>query len=319
MSIKITGTGSCLPPLSVTNQELSKILDTSHEWIFSRTGIESRHICENGLTPIAAEAGAEALKDAGRTIEEMDYILCATISPDYATPSLACMVQQELGGTCPALDIGAACSGFLYGLDMAQALIVSGKAKHILLIAAESMSSTVDWTKRDVSVLFGDGAGAVVLEEGEDLLSISIGAVGQAEPLFMKRSAGNCPYALPKPGDVYLHMDGQEIYKFAVNAMVRDILHVMEAAGVSSEEVDYVLPHQANLRILEAASKKLPIPAEKFLNNIRSTGNTSAASIPILLDEARKSGKIKAGQLLVMSAFGAGLTTGACIIKWSKD
>jgi 3-oxoacyl-[acyl-carrier-protein] synthase-3 len=319
MSIKITGTGSCLPSLSITNHDLSKILDTSHEWIFSRTGIESRHICENGLTPIAAEAGAEALKDAGRTIEEIDYILCATVSPDYATPSLACMVQQELGGTCPALDIGAACSGFLYGLDMAQALIGSGKAERILLIAAESMSSTVDWTKRDVSVLFGDGAGAVVLEEGADLLAISIGAVGQAEPLFMKRPAGNCPYALPKSGDVYLHMDGQEIYKFAVNAMVRDILHVMEAANVSAEEVDYVLPHQANLRILDAASKKLPIPAEKFLNNIRGTGNTSAASIAILLDEARKSGTIKAGQLLVMSAFGAGLTTGACIIKWSKD
>ena len=135
----------------------------------------------------------------------------------------------------------------------------------------------------------------------------------------MKRPAGNCPYAAEKEGDVYLHMDGQEIYKFAVNAMVRYILHVMASAGVSAEEVDYVLPHQANLRILEAASKKLPIPAEKFLNNIRGTGNTSAASIPILLDEARKSGTIKAGQLLVMSAFGAGLTTGACIIKWSKD
>ncbi|HPF18804.1 MAG: beta-ketoacyl-ACP synthase III [Bacillota bacterium] len=319
MSIKISGTGSCLPPLSVTNEDLSKILDTSHEWISSRTGIESRHICENGLTPVAAEAGAEALKDAGYTVDEMDYILCATVSPDYATPSLACMVQQELGGTCPALDIGAACSGFLYGLDMAQALIESGKAKRILLIAGESMSSTVDWTKRDVSVLFGDGAGAVVLEEGEELLSIRIGASGRAEPLFMKRPGGNCPYVPKQDGDVYLHMDGQEIYKFAVNAMVRDILSVMEAAGISAEEVDYVLPHQANLRILDAASKKLPIPPEKFLHNISGTGNTSAASVPILLDEARKAGKIKAGQLLVMSAFGAGLTTGACVIKWSKD
>ena len=319
MSIKITGTGSCLPPLSVTNEEISKILDTSHEWIFSRTGIESRHICENGLTPIAAEAGARALADAGQTVDEMDYILCATVSPDYATPSLACLVQQALGGTCPALDIGAACSGFIYGLDMAQALIGSGKARRILLIAAESMSSTVDWTKREVSGLFGDGAGAVVLEGGEDLRSICIGAAGRAEPLFMKRPAGNCPYAPPREGDFYLHMDGQEIYKFAVNAMVRDILQVMEDAGVRAEEVDHVLPHQANLRILDAASKKLPIPAEKFLNNIRSTGNTSAASIPILLDEARRSGTIKAGQLLVMCAFGAGLTTGACIIKWSKD
>jgi 3-oxoacyl-[acyl-carrier-protein] synthase-3 len=305
--------------LSVTNEEISKILDTSHEWIFSRTGIESRHICENGLTPIAAEAGARALADAGQTVDEMDYILCATVSPDYATPSLACLVQQALGGTCPALDIGAACSGFIYGLDMAQALIGSGKARRILLIAAESMSSTVDWTKREVSVLFGDGAGAVVLEGGEDLRSICIGAAGRAEPLFMKRPAGNCPYAPPREGDFYLHMDGQEIYKFAVNAMVRDILQVMEDAGVRAEEVDHVLPHQANLRILDAASKKLPIPAEKFLNNIRSTGNTSAASIPILLDEARRSGTIKAGQLLVMCAFGAGLTTGACIIKWSKD
>ncbi len=319
MSIKITGTGSCLPPLSITNQELSRILDTSHEWIYSRTGIESRHICESGLTKTAAQAGAGALADAGRSVDEMDYILCATISADYATPSLACLVQEELGGACPALDIGAACTGFLYGLDLAQALIGSGKARRILLIAAEAMSSTVDWTKRDVSVLFGDGAGAVVLEEGEDLLSIRVGAVGRAEPLFMKRPAGNCPYAAEKEGDVYLHMDGQEVYKFAVSAMVRDILHVLEAAGVSPQAVDHVLPHQANLRILEAASKKLPIPVEKFLSNIRNTGNTSAASIPILLDEARRSGAIKAGQLLVMSAFGAGLTTGACVIKWSKD
>lgn len=318
MSIKITGTGSALPKLSKTNEDLSKILDTSHEWIFSRTGIASRHICENGLTPIAAEAGRKALQDAAVNIETIDHILCATVSGDYGTPSLACLVQQELGATCPAMDISAACSGFIYGLDVADALISSGKSKRILLIAAESMSSTVDWTKREVSVLFGDGAGAVVIEGGDDLLSISINAFGKAEPLYMRRPKGNCPFVKEKEGDVYLHMDGQEIYKFAVTAMIRDITYVLGAAGVDSNEISYVLPHQANMRIIEAATRKLSIPSEKFLSNIESKGNTSAASIPILLDESCKSGLIKAGQLLVMTAFGAGLTTGACVIKWSK-
>lgn len=321
MSITITGTGSSLPPLSVTNHDLSDILDTSHEWIESRTGIESRHICEHGLTQTAAEAGANALKNAGRAADELDYILCATMSADYVTPALACLVQQELGASCPALDINAACSGFIYGLDMARALIASGRAKRILLIAAESMSRTVDWTKREVSVLFGDGAGAVVVEEGDDLLALRVGAVGRAEPLYMRRQASNCPYGSAETDDEdgYLHMDGREIYRFAVGAMVKDILSVLDDAGISPDQVDYVLPHQANLRILEAAAKKLPIAPEKFLNNMRHTGNTSAASIPILLDEACRAGTIRAGQILVMSAFGAGLTTGACIIKWSKD
>jgi 3-oxoacyl-[acyl-carrier-protein] synthase-3 len=180
------------------------------------------------------------------------------------------------------------------------------------------MSSTVDWTKRDVSVLFGDGAGAVVLEKGNDLLAIRVGATGKADPLYMQRQSSNCPFVPRREGDGYLHMDGREIYRFAVSAMVRDIEYVLADAGILAEQVDYVLPHQANVRILEAAAKKLPIAPEKFLNNMRTTGNTSAASIPILLDEARKANKIQAGQILVMSAFGAGLTTGACIIKWSK-
>lgn len=318
MSIKITGTGSALPEVSVTNEDISKILDTSHEWIFSRTGIASRHICQNGLTPIAAEAGANALKDAGCRIQDIDYILCATISGDYGTPSLACLVQQELGATCPAMDISAACAGFIYGLETATAFIEARRAKRILLIAAESLSSAVDWTKRDVSVLFGDGAGAVVIEEGEDLLALYTGAVGKPEPLFMKRPKGNCPFAPEREGDPYLHMDGQEVYKFAVNAMTNDLTYVIKEARIDPADVDYVLPHQANMRIIEAAARKLPISAEKFLSNINTTGNTSAASIPILLDESCKAGIIKAGQLLAMSAFGAGLTTGACIIKWSK-
>ena len=318
MNIKIIGTGSALPELSVTNDDISKVLETSHDWIFSRTGIASRHICENGLTPIAVQAGANALKDADCSIESIDYILCATISGDYGTPSLACLVQQELGGACPAMDISAACAGFIYGLEMADALISGGRAKRVLLIAAESLSSAVDWTKRDVSVLFGDGAGAVVLEQGDDLLSLFTSAVGKPEPLFMKRPKGNCPFVPEREGDVYLQMDGQEVYKFAVSAMVNDITRVINDAGITPEDVDYVLPHQANVRIIEAAARKLPIPAEKFLSNIQYTGNTSAASIPILLDESCKAGKIKAGQLLVMSAFGAGLTTGACVIRWSK-
>ena len=180
------------------------------------------------------------------------------------------------------------------------------------------MNHLVDWTKRDISVLFGDGAGAVVLEKGDDLLALRTSAAGKAAPLYAKNPQGNCPYLTQDADDCYMHMDGKEIYKFAVNAMVQDILQVLAIAKADPADVDYVLPHQANMRILEAAAKRLPISQEKFLNNMLSKGNTSAASIPILLDEACSAGTIKTGQLLVMSAFGAGLTTGACVIKWSK-
>ncbi|MEI7883758.1 MAG: beta-ketoacyl-ACP synthase III [Clostridia bacterium] len=319
MSIKITGTGSALPSLSKTNDQISQLLDTSHEWIFSRTGIGSRHFCEEGLSKLATRAGSKALADANCSPADIDYLLCATFSNEYATPSLACLVQQELGATCPSLDLNAACTGFIYGLEIATALLASGRAKRVLLIAAEAMSHLVDWTKRDISVLFGDGAGAVVLERGEDLLALTTSAIGNAAPLYAKNPQGNCPYLTQNEDDCYMHMDGKEIYKFAVTAMVQDILQVLAIAKITPEAVDYVLPHQANMRILEAAAKRLPIPEEKFLNNMQSKGNTSAASIPILLDEACSAGLIKAGQLLVMSAFGAGLTTGACVIKWSKN
>lgn len=319
MSIAITGTGHALPAQVVTNDDLSEILDTNHEWIVERTGIESRRICDAGLTPVAIEAAQHALQSAGRAPGDLDYILCATMSADYATPALACLLQQALGADCPAWDLNAACSGFLYGLDVAAALIESGKARRILLVAAESMSRTVDWTKRDTSVLFGDGAGAVVVEAGEDLLAIRLRTEGNPAPLYMRSPSGNCPYTPPRDGDGYLHMDGRDIYRFAVGAMATDIETVIRDAGLTPDEVDYVLPHQANVRILEAAAKRLPIPREKFLHNMRTVGNTSAASIPILLDEARQAHKIRAGHVVVMSAFGAGLTTAACVLRWSKD
>lgn len=319
MSFSIIGTGSAMPKDIKTNNDLKEIVDTSDEWISTRTGIKQRHICsKESITDLAVKAAKDALKDANTEAEDIDLIILATISSDYITPSLACIVQNNIGAVCPAFDLNAACTGFIYALDIAASYFESGRANKILVIAADAMSRLLDFKDRATCVLFGDAASAVVLKKGDDLLSIKLTATGDEKALYAKNVNGNCPFKEETETDTFLHMNGQEIYKFAVTAMCNDIKDVIKTAEIETDKVSYVLPHQANIRIIEAAQKKLKIDSQKYLTNIDCYGNTSAASIPLLLDDANKSGTFKNGDILVLSAFGAGLTTGACVIRWNK-
>lgn len=322
MSFTIKGTGSAVPKLAVTNDDLSRIVNTSDEWITTRTGVKERRVLsDETLTDLALEAAVKALEDAGVKPGELDFILCATIRGDIISPSMGCLLQGRLGADCPAMDINAACSGFMYALDVADAFFASGRVKKMLVVAAEALSPMVDWGDRATCVLFGDAAGAVVLEEGDDLLAICLQARGTPDPLrvtgFPARSPfmGNAPAAEDEAAKV--HMNGQEVYKFAVGAMTEGLQGVIAQAGLKDEDVDWVLPHQANIRIIQAAKQRLNIAPERFLHNIERYGNTSAATIPVLLDECRQAGKFRRGDILAMSAFGAGLTSGACLLRWS--
>lgn len=319
MNYTIIGTGSALPSHVETNNNLSKFIDTTDEWIFTRTGIKERHICKDeNLTEISYRAAEAALTDAGVSAKDLDLIICATMRGEFITPSLACLLQEKLGATCPAFDLNAACTGFIYALDVAAAYFARGAVKKVLVVAADAMSKLIDWTDRSTCVLFGDGAGAVVLSEGSDLLSIKLTSSGNADVLKVPNVQGNFPFGNKESDEPYMQMLGQEVYKFAVSAMCNDIETVIDASGIKKPDLSFVIPHQANNRIIEAALNRLSIPAEKCLTNIQSCGNTSAASIPLLLDEANRNGTFKTGDLLVLSAFGGGLTTGACVIRWSK-
>ena len=317
MSFQILGTGSALPACRKTNDDLSQLVDTSDEWITTRTGIKERRILTTEtVTEIAVAAAKNALDNSGIIASELDYIICPTLAGDYMTPSLACVVQMELGASCPAVDVNGACSGFLYGLDVAEGIFAKKKARYVLVLAAERLSRILDWTDRSTCVLFGDAAAAVVLGEGDALRFLEVTAHGNlclAAPL----SSGSCPYTEPdtrKPG---LLMKSREVYTFAVGAISSGIEKAAQETGISTEETDYYFLHQANMRIIETARKKLGLPREKFPVNIQKYGNTSAVSIPLLLDEWNRTGKLKKGQHLVMCAFGAGLTTGTAAIDWT--
>lgn len=319
MDFTIIGTGSAVPSHVETNHDLSKFIDTTDEWIFSRSGIKERHICtDDTLIDIAYKAAIAALNNANVLAEDLDLIICATASGEYIIPSLACLLQERLHATCPAFDLNAACSGFIYALDVAAGYYARGTVKKVLIVAADALSRFVDWTDRSTCVLFGDAAGAAVLAEGNDLLSIRLTASGNGDVLNVPNIQGNFPKKIKNSSEPYLKMVGQEIYKFAIFAMCNDIKTVIEAAGIKKKEISFVLPHQANIRIIEAALSRLSIPNEKCLTNIQNYGNTSAASIPLVLDEANRNGTFKSGDILVLSAFGGGLTTGACVIRWNK-
>ena len=322
MSFTIKGTGSAVPKLTVTNEDLSRMVDTSDEWITSRTGVKERRVLsDETLTELALEAARQAMDDAGAEPEELDLILCATIRGDILSPSMACLLQGQLGADCPSMDVNAACSGFMYALDVAAAYFDSGRAKKALVVAAEALSPVVDWTDRATCVLFGDAAGAVVLEAGDDLLAIRLQARGTPTPLRITGFPARSPFikAEPDRGDesAKVYMNGQEVYKFAVGAMTGGLREVIGLAGLNEEDVDWVLPHQANIRIIEAAKQRLGIAPDRFLHNMERYGNTSAASIPVLLDECRRAGRFRPGEVLAMSSFGAGLTSGACVIRWA--
>lgn len=318
MSFQILGTGSYCPALTVDNDRLAQMMDTSDEWIRTRTGIEQRRVCtDETIAQLAAQAALNALENAGVSPQELDLIVCGTLGGDYITPSLACQVQGLIGASCPAFDLNAACCGFLYSLDVADGYFARGRVRRVLVIGADQLSRFVDWQDRATCVLFGDGAGAAVLGEGEGLLAMKLSTHSNVDALKLSQRRGNSPFQHKQDIDFpYLSMNGQEVYKFAVQAMSGDIKEVMEMAGLSEEDIDFVLPHQANIRIIQAAQKHLAIDRDKVVVNIQKYGNTSAASIAIALDELNRSGRLQRGNHLIFSTFGAGLTTAACALRW---
>lgn len=318
MSFSILGTGRAIPEQVINNEALSHIVDTSDEWIVTRTGIHERHICKNEThTQLAAKAAKQALQNAGVQPEELDLILCATLQGDYITPSAGCMIQQAIGAKCPAFDINAACSGFLYALDVAAGYFARGTVKKVLVVAIELLSRITDWSDRSTCVLFGDGGGAVVLGEGDGLKAIRLTAKGGADWLRAPGARGNCPFTDAQEHEPsYLYMNGGEVYKFAVVNMCRELKKAIADSGLTQDDITWVFPHQANIRIIRTAQERLGIPEERYFNRIEKYGNTSAGCIPMMLDEANREGILKRGDIIAMVAFGGGLTTGACILQW---
>lgn len=317
MSFNIIGTGRAHPEFVLDNAMLSEMVDTDNEWIVSRTGINTRYVCTSeDITGLAAEAARKALEKAGLEASELDLILVSTMKGDYASPSLACLVQRDIGAKCPAVDLNAACSGFVYGLDMAAAYFDSGKAEKILLLGAETMTRHLDWTDRATCVLFGDGAGAVILQKGNGLKSIRITAKGDDQLLVIGNTFCKSPYGIQEEKDPHFRMKGKEVFRFAVSSVLRDVRDVMKTAGITAEDVHLVVPHQANIRVFQAAKEKLGFREEQIAIGIDHYGNTSSASIPLMLDELVESGRLQKGDIIVLTAFGGGLTTGACVIEF---
>lgn len=316
MSFQMVGFGRAHPSFCLSNEALSAFVDTSDEWITTRTGIQSRYICtEETLLDLSCSAAKQALESAGCAPLDLDYIICTTIQADTLTPSLACMVQRAIGAECPAFDLNAACTGFIYALDVARAFFDSGSARKILIVSAEQMSKHVDWTDRETCVLFGDGAGAVVLAKGEGLIGLKLTARGDDSVLKIKAGTGNNPFSKKIPEKHYLKMAGKEVFKFAVTSMVTDLRQLLEKNGMDISGIHKIVAHQANLRILKAAADKLNAAESQIAVNIQRYGNTSSASIPICLSELVERGDVQKGDLIAFAAFGGGLTSAACIIQ----
>lgn len=344
--VKICGTGSALPALRVTNDDLSKKMDTSDEWIKSRTGIRARRLAvEETTTGMSVEAAKQALAEAGMEAGELDLIIAATLSPDHVLPTLSCEVQAALGADqAVAFDLHAACSGFLFSMNTAAVYLNSGVYKNALIIGAETLSKMMDWTDRSTCVLFGDGAGAALLRampdaDGAGLKSFvqhSDGARGGVlacggrpvnHPFFAKKDgrsgeadirAGNLPASCggQKEDGCHVTMDGQAVYKFAVSTVPQVIAEAVKKAGLSVSDIDCFVLHQANSRIIESVAKRLRQPVEKFPMNLQECGNISAASVPILLDRLNRDGKLRKDDQIVLAGFGAGLTWAAAVIQW---
>ena len=316
--MRIIGTGSATPKLVVTNKMLENFLDTSDEWIQTRTGIvERRLLTTEDLTELATKASQNAIKDAGISASDLDFIICSNVANNYVTPGLGCILQGEIGASCPTIDINAACTGFIYALDIAESFF---KAKedinNVLIICAEQPSRYTNWRERDTCILFADAAAAVVVTRGGNLKATHLTTTCKVEPLYYQRALEPTPYNLKPEGNAPLVMNGKDVYKLAISASISDIKAVLKKAEITADEVDKFVLHQANIRIIETIRLKLNQPEEKFPHNIQHYGNTSSATIPLLLDELKKSGALKEGETLVFSAFGAGFTTGACVIKW---
>ena len=325
----VTGTGGYLPKRALTNDDLSRMVDTSDAWIYPRTGIRSRRIAGEGenVSDMAVAAAREALGNAGVAPDQIDLLVLATITPDTPLPAASCLVQDKLGlanATC--FDLAAACSGFLYALDVARQYVLSGAARRVLVVGSEKMSAITDWTDRTTCILFGDGAGAVVVERSEGgtqngILSTATGTDGSLAPLLRIEAGGS---ALPASAETlaarrgFLKMDGHTIFKYAVRNMAGVAAKAVADAGLRPADIDWFVPHQANMRIIQAVAKTMEVPMDRVVTNIENTGNTTAASIPLALHDAVSDGRIQPGDNVLFGSFGAGLTWAAAVIRWGR-
>ena len=326
-AVGIIGLGCYVPEKVLTNKDMEKIVDTNDEWIVDRTGIRERHIADpsEATSDLATNAARKALTDAGVSPEEIDLIIVATASPDMAFPSTACLVQANLGAkNAAAFDLGAGCSGFVYNLVVATQFVKTGLYKKVLIIGAETLSKIMDMTDRNTCVLFGDGAGAAVIAEvepGYGVLGMHLGADGEGGDLLKMPAGGT---RMPASADTiaqrlhFIHMNGNEVFKFAVKVMGEAGFRALEHAGLGLDAVDVLIPHQANIRIIQSAAKRLKMPMDKVVINVDKYGNTSAASIPLALREALDANKVKDGDVLLLTGFGAGLTWASCVMKWGR-
>ncbi|HHW07986.1 MAG TPA: ketoacyl-ACP synthase III [Clostridia bacterium] len=324
----IAGTGSYVPERIVTNDDLSRLVDTSDEWIRTRTGIRERRVLadEQATSDMCLEAARQALVDARVSPEEIDLIIVATVTPDMLFPSTACLVQEKLGAVnAAAFDLSAGCTGFIYGLATGSQFLETGLYRTALVIGADALSRIVNWSDRSTCVLFGDGAGAVVLQ---GIPGTNYGILGS----YLKSDGGGAGLLClpgggsrrpPSPASLaaglhYLHMEGKEVFKFAVKAMEDATTQTLQVCGLTEKDVDFLIPHQANMRIVEAALKRLELPRERVIVNLDKYGNMSSASVPVAMDEAARLGRLRRGDVLLLVAFGAGLTWGGVALKWAK-
>ena len=326
-TVSIIGTGSYVPEKVLTNQDLAKIVDTSDEWIHSRTGMRERHIAtpEQATSDLGVEAAEKALADAGIAAEELDLLIVATLSPDMFFPSTACFVQEKIGAkNAFCYDLGAACSGFLYALDAAKNQIAAGAVKTALVIGAEKMSTFIDWEDRGTCILFGDGAGAAVLQaggEGRGIMKSVMGSDGSLADLLWTPGGGSrnpASHEMIDQRQNYLKMQGREVFKHAVVRMTEAVTQALDKNGVSSDDIKCFIPHQANIRIIDSIAKRLNI-AGRVYTNVEKYANTSSAALAIALDEAAKDGTIQKGDLVALTVFGGGFTWGANVLEWSKS
>jgi 3-oxoacyl-[acyl-carrier-protein] synthase-3 len=326
-SVGYLGVGCYIPEKVITNKDLEKMVDTSDEWIVERSGIRERHVAapEQATSDLAIIAAKRALEDAGITADQLDLIIVATESPDTKFPSTACILQDKLGAThAAAFDLAAGCTGFVYSSIVASQMIATGLYKYVLVVGAETLSRILNWHDRNTCILFGDGAGAAVMgpvEEGYGIQAVDMGAEGSGGKYLDMPAGGSRRPASHETVDNmehYIHMNGKEVFKFAIKVMGRSASKVIAKAGLKNEDIDLLIPHQANIRIIDNAAKRLGLPVEKVMINIEKYGNTSAACIPIAMTEAKAAGRLHKGDNVVLVGFGAGLTWASILLKWNK-
>ena len=321
MYSRIVGTGSYLPEKILTNAELEKLVDTSDEWIRTRSGIRERHVAAEGetTTDLAEHAARRAMADAGVTADDIDLICVGTTTPDLVFPNVGTLLQDRLGiHGCPAFSLEAACTGFVYALSVADKFVRLGEAKCALVVGAETLTRIVDWNDRGTCVLFADGAGAVILKPSAEpgVISTRLHSDGKYKDLLLYPDGVSKGFHLIRAGKVGVQMKGNEVYKVAVNTLGALVTETLNAHNIPKEQLDWLIPHQANIRIIEAIAKRLELPMEKVIVTIETHGNTSAASVPLALDTGIRDGRIKRGQLLLLEAFGGGFTWGSALIRY---